>query len=111
MNLNFLSFDFLNNQSTDYLLAATIFVSGIIAIRILKGVAFSNLKRWAAKTENIYDDAIIRIIEQNFVPIAYTIIIYMAVNNLNLHPIIDRVLEITAILGSPKYVRMNCSNV
>ena len=100
MNFDFLLLEFLNNQLTDYLLALAIVIGGIVAIKTLRGLAFRNLKKWAARTDNIYDDAIIRILERDLVPIAYIGILYLAVNNLTLHPILARVAEVGAIVGS-----------
>ena len=100
MNFNFLSIEFLNNQLSDYLLAATILVGSIILIKIVRRLAFRSLKKWAAKTENIYDDAIIRILESNLIPIAYIGSIYLAVSNLTLHPILARVIEVIVVIAS-----------
>lgn len=100
MNFNFLATEFLSNQISDYLLALVIFIAGIILIKTLRNVAFRSLKKWAATTKNIYDDAIIRIVERNFIPIAYIGTFYLAVNNLTLHPIIDRSIDILVIIIS-----------
>ena len=100
MNLNFLSWELLNNKLGDYLLALAIFLSCIIIIRVVKLWTFKNLSKWAAKTENIYDDAIVRILEKYFMPIAYIGSIYLAISNLTLHPILSRVVEVLVILAS-----------
>ena len=99
MNSSFLSINFLNNTVNDYILALIIFVSGIIFIKVLKSFCFNRLKKWATKTDNIYDDAVIRIIERDLIPIFYIGIVYLAVKNLTLHPIIDRVIEVLAIIS------------
>ena len=98
MTFNFLGIEFLNNQLSDYLLAATILIGGIVSIKILRRIALRSLKKWAAKTENIYDDAIIRILERNLIPIAYIGSIYLAVSNLTLHQILARVVEVIVII-------------
>ena len=100
MNFNFLSIEFLNNQLVDYLIAATILLACVVLIGIFKRLAFKSLKKWAAKTENVYDDAIINILEKNLIPIAYAASIYLAIDNLNLHPILDRAVEVTVIIVS-----------
>ena len=98
MNFDFLTIKFLNNQINDYLLALVILIGGIIAVKVIRSISFRNLKKWAARTDNIYDDAIIRIIERDLVPIAYLGIGYLAINNLSLHPILDRVIESLVII-------------
>ncbi|MCC0179176.1 mechanosensitive ion channel [Waterburya agarophytonicola K14] len=100
MNLTFLSTEFLNNQVNDYLLALVTFICGIFSVKIIKNLAFEKLKKSAAKTENIYDDAIIKIIERDLIPIAYISVIYLAIKNLTLHPIFDRVVEVIAIVAA-----------
>lgn len=98
MMFDFLSIEFLDNQLSDYLLAVAILITGIIAIKIFVNLAFRRLKRWSDTTENIYDNAIIRVIETNLVPIAYIGSIYLAVSNLTLHPIIARVVDVLVVI-------------
>ena len=98
MNLDFLSIEFTGNTLGDYLLGLIIFISGLVFIKLLKAFCFRNLKKWAIKTDNFYDDAIIKIIEHKLIPIIYIGIVYLAVKNLTLHPILDRVIEVLAII-------------
>ncbi|ELS04101.1 small-conductance mechanosensitive channel [Xenococcus sp. PCC 7305] len=100
MNLDFLAIEFLNNQLGDYLLAAAIFVVGILSIKVLKRLGFRNLKKWVAKTQNVYDDVLIKILERNLIPIAYLGTFYLAVNNLSLHSILDRSVEVFVVIVS-----------
>ena len=100
MNFDFLATEFLSNQVSDYLLASVTLIIGILSIKILRRIAFRNLKKLAAKTRNIYDDAIIRILEHNFIPIAYLGAFHLAIKNLNLHPILDRSVEVLIIILS-----------
>ncbi len=100
MIFNFLSIEFLNNQISDYLLAISTLIACIISIKIIVGLLFRRIKKWAAKTRNVYDDGIIRILERNLIPIAYIGSIYLAVSNLTLHPIIGRVFEVLLIITS-----------
>ena len=112
MNLNFLSIEFLSNQLSDYLLALAILIGSIILIKVVRRLAFKSLKNWAARTDNIYDDAIIRILELNLVPIAYIASLYLAVNNLTLHPILDRTTEVlTIILSTILAIRLFTASV
>ena len=98
MNSDFLSIDFLNNTINDYLIALIILVSGIFSIKFFRNFTFRSLKKWAARTDNIYDDAIVEILKQNLIPIAYVGIVYLAIEKLILHPILDRVVETIAII-------------
>ena len=109
MNLNFLSIEFLSNQLSDYLLASAILVCSIIFIKIVRRIAFRSLKKWAAKTENIYDDAIINILERNLIPIAYVGSIYLAISNLTLHSILARVIEVMVVIISTIFAIRLCT--
>lgn len=100
MNFDFLSIQFLDNKISDYFLALVILVAGMFMLRIFRNIAINRLKKWSARTDNIYDDAIIRIIERNLIPIAYIGSIYIAVSNLTLHPILARVIEVIVIMTS-----------
>ncbi|WP_019505125.1 mechanosensitive ion channel domain-containing protein [Pleurocapsa sp. PCC 7319] len=98
MNFDFLSIEFLNNQINDYILAFTTLIGGIVSMRIIRTIALKNLKKWAAKTDNIYNDKLILILERNLVPIIYIAIVYLSVNNLSLHSILDHLIEVLAII-------------
>ncbi|MEL6787857.1 MAG: mechanosensitive ion channel family protein [Cyanobacteria bacterium J06607_15] len=56
------------------------------------------MKNWAAKTENIYDDAIINILERDLIPIAYVASLYLALGNLVLHQILKRTANVMAVI-------------
>jgi small-conductance mechanosensitive channel len=100
MNFNFLSQEFLNNQLNDYLIAAVILFCCLILLKIIRRSAFKNLRKWAARTEHIYDEAIIGILERDLVPIAYIASIYLAIINLTLHPILERAVKVMVIIIS-----------
>ena len=98
MQLDFLSTEFFDNTINDYLIALFILICGVFAVRVIRTLTFRSLKKWAARTDNIYDDAIVAILEKNLVPIAYIGVIFLAIKNLTLHPILDRAIEVLAII-------------
>ena len=100
MKFNFLSWKFAGNQLNDYLIAAVILFCCLILIKIFRRSTFSNLRKWAARTENIYDDAVVGILERDLIPIAYVASIYLAIGNLALHPILKRTVNVTVIIVS-----------
>lgn len=100
MNFDFLSIQFLKNTISDYFIALGILFVGFLLIKIFRRIGINRLKKLAARTDNIYDDAIIRIVERNLIPIAYIGILYVAIDNLTLHPILDRVIEVSVIIIS-----------
>ncbi len=100
MNLDFLEIQILNNTLGDYFLALLIILCSILIIRLLRSLVIKNLKKFAASTTNPFDDAIIRILERNLIPIFYLGSFYVAVSNLSLHPILARAIEVLVIIGS-----------
>ena len=100
MNWDFLEIEILSNKLADYSLALLILISSVLIIKIIRSLVIRNLKRWAASTTNPFDDAIIRIVERNVIPILYIGSFYVAVSNLTLHPILDRAIEVLVIIGS-----------
>ena len=98
MNFDLLSSVFLSNTLGDYLIAIVILIFCLVSIKIFKRLAIKSLRKWAASTENIYDDALISILERDLVPIVYTAGIYLAISKLNLHPILERAGEVVTII-------------
>jgi small-conductance mechanosensitive channel len=100
MQLDFLTWELGGNKLSDYLIAIIILLCSIILIKVLRRSTFSNLRKWAAKSENIYDDAIITILEKNLIPIAYIASIYLGISNLTLHPILKKTVEVLVVVIS-----------
>ena len=104
MNLDFLEIQILSNKLVDYAIALLILASSILILKMLRSLVLRNLKQWAAKTTNPFDDAVIRILERNVVPIIYLGSFYVAISNLTLHPILDRALEALVIISSTYFL-------
>ena len=100
MNFDFLSLQLGNNKLNDYLIAAITVFCAIILIKIFKRLTFKSLKKWASKTENIYDDAIVSILERDLIPIAYIASIYLGIGDLTLHPILDHAIKVMVVIIS-----------
>lgn len=100
MNFDFLAIEFLNNRLYDYSIALIILICCVGLIKILRRSAIKNLRKWTAKTENMYDDAVVGILERDLVPIVYVASFYLAVGNLALHHILDRVIDVVVVILS-----------
>jgi small-conductance mechanosensitive channel len=98
MSLSFLEIEFLQNKISDYLIALAILFMAIITIKILRHFVLIRLKKWAQKTANRLDDAIIRIFEIYLIPIVYLGSFYLAISNLTLQPILDRAIDVLTII-------------
>ncbi|WP_246142023.1 mechanosensitive ion channel family protein, partial [Hyella patelloides] len=99
-----LSNTFFENSLADYLLALAVIVASKIVVKIIRRFAITRLKKLAARTETIYDDAIIRIFERNFIPVLYLGGFFLAIQNLTLHPILGRIIEVLAIFVATFFV-------
>ncbi|NJL00486.1 MAG: mechanosensitive ion channel [Spirulinaceae cyanobacterium RM2_2_10] len=97
MNLEFLDTTFLDNQVSAYLLAVAILILGILVAYIVRAILVSNLKRWAKQTSTDLDNALIRLFSKALVPLIYLGSFYLAIDNLNLHPILDHTIDAVVI--------------
>ncbi len=112
MTFDFLSWEFGGNKLNDYLIATVILLCSIILIKTLRRSTFKSLRKWAAQSENIYDDAIVNILERDLIPIAYIASIYLAISNLALHPIFDRTVNVmVVIISTILAIRLICAGI
>ncbi len=98
MSLQFLQKQFLSNQIYDYLIALAILIAGSIVARLLCRFIFQRFKKWADRTPTALDNRLITIIERHSIPIIYLGSFYLAISNLVLHPILDRVIQVILII-------------
>lgn len=89
----FLQKTFLHNRVLDYLICLSIFVGGIIIIRIFRHILLNRLKRWAKRTATTIDDFLIRIFEKELLPLLYFGAFYLAIRTLTLNPILEKVIN------------------
>lgn len=89
-----LQITFLQNRIMDYLIALSIFVVGIIAIRILKRIGMHRLEVWSQKTATTIDDFLIRIFEKKLIPLLYFGTLYLSVKSLTLTPSAGKVVDV-----------------
>jgi len=94
----FLQQTFLNNSILDYFVSLSIFVIGIIAIRIFKTIILLRLKKLAKQTATTLDDLLIRIIEKKLLPILYLGLIYLSIQFLILNPLFEKIIETVGLI-------------
>ncbi|MFQ3679166.1 MAG: mechanosensitive ion channel domain-containing protein [Pseudanabaenaceae cyanobacterium] len=88
---------FLNNTWGSYATVVAVVLTGLLGIRLITGAVFPLLRRWAAATESLIDDALIQYGETYALPFAYGLVVYTGIQGLNLHPALDRLLDITVL--------------
>lgn len=97
MNLTFLEQTFLNNTVADYRLATAIAVLGIVAANLIRAIVAHRLRHWAQLTKTPLEPILIRLSAGALGPLLYLGAVYVAVGNLNLHPILDRTVDAAAL--------------
>ncbi|MGK7928932.1 MAG: mechanosensitive ion channel family protein [Spirulina sp.] len=98
MLIEILDREFLNNRIIDYLMALAIFLIGFIAIYSLRTVIFKSLERLVKRTQTTIDDTLLRLSEKALIPLLYLGTIYLAIDNLNLHPILKKTFNVSLII-------------
>ncbi|TRZ93455.1 mechanosensitive ion channel family protein [bacterium] len=88
---------FCGNSVLKYLIIASIFFAGLLAIKIFEYILIKHLKKWAKKTATTFDDFIIRVIRRIGIPVAYFGVFYLAIDVLALDPLFKKIIDIAAI--------------
>lgn len=85
---------FLGNYIFDYLVSLSIFIIGLIAIKIFKRIILRRLKKWSEKTSTTLDDFIVTVIQKICLPFAYFGVLYVSLDTLTLDPLFKRSLNV-----------------
>jgi small-conductance mechanosensitive channel len=81
------------NTVMAYVIAAGGILLAWLIIKIVKKIVFKRIEKFTGKTTNKYDDFLTGIIEKFIVPWLYIFANYSIIQQLNLHPRLDRVLD------------------
>ena len=90
--------EFYHNRISEYLVCLAIIVGGILAVRIVEGLAMRRLKAWAEKTSTTYDDFLVDRIRGTGIPLAYLGIAQAALRFLTLTPRVERIIDVAGIV-------------
>jgi small-conductance mechanosensitive channel len=88
---------FWGNTVKEYLIAAALFIGGVIIVWVFKKIILARLKKWAKKTKTTIDDFIIIGIRKSIVPILYYGAFYLAIGTLSLSTIVDTIVNVLSI--------------
>lgn len=86
------------NTILAYLIAAGIFIIGIIVVKVFTKIVVYRLKKISQKTETTLDDFIIRGIEKTVVPLLYFGAFYLAIQSLKIDPRVREVINVIAVI-------------
>lgn len=73
---------YFGNSVMDWIIAMGIIIVGFIILYFIKRFVLIRIKKWAAKTETSLDDIIITGIERSVIPLLYVLIVFAAINYL-----------------------------
>jgi len=90
--------EFHHNRISEYLVCLAIIVGGILAVRVVEGLAMRRLKAWAKKTLTTYDDFLVDRIRGTGIPLVYLGIVQASLRVLTLSPRLERVIDMAGIV-------------
>lgn len=94
----------LGNTTKEWILAAILLITSLIAIQIFKKIFIVRLKRWSEKTETTLDDFIIEIIEKSVVPLLYLSALYFSLKTLSFPHKANRIIYIAFLLSTTFFI-------
>ncbi len=85
---------FWGNSIADYLISVVFLLLGFLVLRGIKNYVIGRLKKIASKTESNIDDVVLQVIEKFGIPIFRFLILYWAIELLEISPKVDKWLNI-----------------
>ncbi|MGM0446195.1 MAG: mechanosensitive ion channel family protein [Bacillota bacterium] len=101
-----LQYILLNNTIYDYFISIGIIVLGLIIIRVLRYVFSKKINNLLKKISERFADFTDNFIEKRVIPITSIIIIYAALNRLNLSQLIHKIVNIVFIFSIVLYITL-----
>lgn len=78
------------NTVRQYVVSLTVFVAGVLALKLFEGIVLRRMKARAAATQTKVDDVLVDLIDKASVPVVLYAIFYVAVQPLQLHAKVER---------------------
>lgn len=95
----FLQSEILNNLVSEYLLALLTFIIGIIVIQFfIKKVLLVGLKKWFNKVQFNFNNRLVKVFQKAIIPLLYLGVLYVSIRNLELHPILNQVIDVVGLI-------------
>lgn len=95
---NILLKTYFHNRILDYLICFSMFIIGIVIIRIFKIIFLHRLKVWSKKTATTIDDFLIRIFEVTLLPLLYFGTFYLSVKYLTLNQVLSKAIDVSGVV-------------
>jgi len=89
---------FLNKPSSNQPASTTL--SPTVVANLIRAAVTHRLRHWAQQTKTpLVEPILIRLLAGAIAPLLYLGVVYAAIDNLNLHPILDRTVDAAALYG------------
>lgn len=81
------------NSIFRYLVTASVFLAGMLVIKLIIRKLIQGLKKLAEKTASTFDDFLINLLETIVLPLLYLVVVYLALKSLVFPEILERTLN------------------
>jgi small-conductance mechanosensitive channel len=98
MNLDILQQVILGNTIYAYLVCVSIFIILVVVINAFERILLKRFEKWVKMTSTIIDDFFVDTLKKKVIPIIYVAAFYLSTKGLVLHPVIDKAINIIAIV-------------
>lgn len=92
------------NTIAAYLIAAGGIVVVWLIVKVIKGMVIRYLKKKSLRTDNIFDDLLIKGTEKFIIPCIYLLVNYSIITQLTLQPKLARILEVAIMVITTYFV-------
>jgi small-conductance mechanosensitive channel len=87
------------NTVKDYLVSLAIVLVGLFLLRVvLRNIVLHRIRKWAEKTATTFDDVVVRLFTGTILPILYVGLLYLAIKNLTLKPVVGKVVDVFGVV-------------
>ena len=88
----------LGNSVLDYLIALGTILVGAIVTKLVDSIIVNRIKSWARRTSTTLDDDLVKLIERFVIPAVLLGIVYISINGLTLHSILDQAVDVVFVI-------------
>lgn len=95
---------YFNNTVRDWIIAILLVAGLLLLIRLFRKVILRKAKAWAGKTENTWDDFVIRVVERSVLPLLYLAAVYFGMQYLVFSARTWRVIQVGLLIAGTFFV-------
>ncbi len=95
---------FFGNPLKDWAIALSIMIASFAAILIFNKIFISWFKKWAAKSENTFDDFVIQAIQKFIVPFLYYLSLFFAIHYLTFTTQVSNIMRVAMLFITSYFI-------